>query len=268
LVRLRGFDFTASGTLSGTGKQLISLAQAPSSEIRLERGTLPANWALSSGTPANAFSPRVIADGCDYIYGHSVRAGNGNVDVDTSVYRTNGAAHGSQHVSWKLVPDARASWSTPFTTEELAVAIGATGSKTVTVEVAFDNAAELTNADLWLELGYLGTGSGAPQETWASTRAADILATPANLTSSSEAWTGTGGWSNAKTRKLTTTVTVNEGGILRARVCSTKALTIYVDPILNVDAGGASSGDYKLPLGPQIHIMDSGITCTPSILPI
>jgi hypothetical protein len=102
-------------------------------------------------------------------------------------------------------------------------------SKTLTVEVVFDSASEATNAEVWAE-AQVFTNSGVPQSAIVSSRIADVLATPANLTSSSAAWTGTGGFTNEKKRKIELVFTPQEKGYVEVYLHVARAsMVVYAD---------------------------------------
>ena len=105
-------------------------------------------------------------------------------------------------------------------------------AKTVTVEIVTDGVT-LTDGECWLEVMYLGT-SGVPLGTLIRDAKADVLASAANQTSSSETWTTTGLTTPIK-QKLSVTFTPQEKGFFIARVVLAKpSTTVYVDPKLTV----------------------------------
>jgi hypothetical protein len=99
-----------------------------------------------------------------------------------------------------------------------------------------------------VEVEYLGT-SGFPLSVTSSDRAATILATPANQTTSSETWTTTGLTTPVK-QKLSVTFTPQEKGPIIARVYLAKAsTTVYVCPEILTSAGRS----YMAPSGAYIN---------------
>lgn len=103
-------------------------------------------------------------------------------------------------------------------------------STTATVEIVTDSATALNDDDIWLEVMY-PSSSLHPLGAWASDAKSSILASGTAQTSSSAAWTGTGGFANEQKRKLTVTFTPQMEGLLTARVVMGKAsTTVYVDP--------------------------------------
>lgn len=101
---------------------------------------------------------------------------------------------------------------------------------TATIEVITDNVT-LTDGECWLEIQYLGT-SGVPLGSFLSDAKADVLATAANQTTSSETWTTTGLTTPVK-QYLRVTFTPQEKGFVHAVVKLAKAsTTVYVCPKL------------------------------------
>lgn len=205
-----------------------------------------------SGTHTGVGGCRMTTYSCstsadDHSYQFSYVAGEGNIDHNTSIYLTTGGASftdtggTSAPLSLAVVSSANASKPFPLKTPWFNTFIGATGSKTLSVKIAYDNATALKDIDCWIEVEYMGNTANPGSTNTISapvvsgTNSLDVLAAGSNLTDTSAGWTGTGGWSNKKTATLSKTVTVNQQGFARARVCLANAsTTIYVDPQLTV----------------------------------
>ena len=155
------------------------------------------------------------------------------MEQETVIVRTGGASDGDTPISFEMVSSANTKFFHPLETPEMGRRQNSIGSAiTVTVEVVTDGVT-LTDADAWLEVQYLGT-SGFPQGSMVSDRAADVLATPANQTTSSETWTTTGLAAPVK-QKLAVTFTPQEKGMILAKVMLARpSTTMYVDPVLTV----------------------------------
>lgn len=153
---------------------------------------------------------------------------------ETTLVRTGGASDGTTALSWKVVSDTTATFNRPFITQEIVQWNETTGSSvTATVEILHDSATNLTDAEVWVEVMYLGT-SGVPLGEWISDRKADVLASAADQTTSGATWTTTG-MSNPNKQKLSVTFTPQEKGFVHARVCIAKASkTLYVCPKLEL----------------------------------
>jgi hypothetical protein len=88
----------------------------------------------------------------------------------------------------------------------------------------------LTNANVWLEVEYLGA-SGSPLGTVATSRNANILAAGTALTTDTSTWTG--GLTNIS--KIALSFTAAQKGVVKARLFVAGVTTaIYVDPLLTV----------------------------------
>lgn len=197
---------------------------------------LPASWSgsLINGTKdaPQGYWRMVNCDSGDTNYKFWQEEYAGDVRDETTIVRSGGASDGSTSLSWKMAAAANAEYPTIYlASPEIYGWIGSTGSKTFTVEIVNDGST-LKDDEVWLEIEYLGT-SGFPLGLIATDKA-NVLATAADQTSSSETWTTTGLSSPVK-QSLAVTATVNEVGPFVARVILAKASqTIYVDPLVTV----------------------------------
>ena len=99
---------------------------------------------------------------------------------------------------------------------------------TATVEVITDNVV-LTNADIWVEVAYMGSAS-SPDNTVATSRTANILTAGSNLTVSAATWNTTG-IATPKPQSMAVSFTTAIAGYIRVRVKVAKvSLTVRVDP--------------------------------------
>lgn len=160
----------------------------------------------------------------------------GTISSDTTNYRNSGASIEATSLSWKMVSNTKASVATPLLTPWMYGVISATGSKTFDVYVTQDGGAgDLTDAEVWLELEYLGT-SNVAQSTFATDRVGPSGAfsgAAAQTDDATSTWAGT--ITETYMQKLSVTATVNEDGLYRARVALGKASqTLYVDPKVTV----------------------------------
>ncbi|MCM2311327.1 MAG: hypothetical protein NDI84_07990 [Steroidobacteraceae bacterium] len=194
---------------------------------------LPASWTggLITGTPTAGFRAEMInCDNADTNYRLWVEDYAGSIRDETTLVMTGGATDGTTPISWKMTTTANANeFVAPLVSPEMAVWNEATAaSKTVTVEILHDSATNLTDAEAWLEVEYLGT-SGFPVGSVASDKRATPLTTAADQTASSVTWTTTG-MTTPNKQKLSVTFTPQEKGSFIGRVCLAKASkTIYVD---------------------------------------
>ena len=161
---------------------------------------------------------------------------NGSERTETTIVRTGGATNGTTPHSRKLTSSGYATFVHPLESEWIAYWNETVGSPvTITVEIVTDGVT-LTDKEAWLEVE-AKTVSGSTQSTYTDDRAATIMASASNQTSSSVSWTTTGLSSPVK-QKLEVTVTPQEKGVIRARVCLAKiSTTLYFDPLILADSG-------------------------------
>lgn len=224
LVVISGCDLSAlSGTLFGT-------LATPPADIRLVNCKLHASATITA-TPTvegplvsaiSANSANNVARSERYHY-------RGTLTTETTIKRTTGASDGATAYSWKLVTTANAKRDFPLETFEGVVWNDAGGaSKTLTVHTVTDNVT-LTDAEIWLEVEYLGDVS-YPVTTLITDANATVLTTAANQASSTETWTTTGLTTPVK-QKLEVTFTPQMAGLIRWKVKVAKAsTTAYVCP--------------------------------------
>ena len=203
----------------------------------IRNSKLPASWTgtLVTGTIAGGSRYEMYnCDDGDTNYLVQIIDFAGTLLSETTIVRTGGASDGATSLSWKMASSADAEYPQQvFASPEIVVWNETTGSAiTATVEVVTDNVT-LNNDECWLEVQYLGT-SGFPLGTFADDCKADLLATAAAQTSSSETWTTTGLTTPVK-QKLSVTFTPQEKGPISVRVMLAKASkTLYVCPKVTI----------------------------------
>mgnify|MGYP006275638975 CR=1 FL=1 len=227
------FEFAAS-TVS-----LVASGATVAAFITAINCKMPVSWTggATSGAPEH---PGCIVK----LYNCGGTSGNYNVNIskyagviiqETTLVKTGGATDGTTVLSWKLVTNANANeYVAPLITDDMAVWIDNVGSsKTVTVDILHDSLTNLTDADIWLEIDYLGSTSypiGIPL----SDKRATVLTTAADQTTSTASWITTG-LTNPNKQKLEVTFLPQMKGFVYARVCLAKpSYTVYVDPKLVV----------------------------------
>lgn len=169
--------------------------------------------------------------------------GAGQLNSDTSIYRTGGAAvEDVTAVSWKIDTTGAAPGEYfPFRTPWIYGTIASTGSKTFTVCTARDGSAtDYTDAELWLEIEVLETANSPLLTLRSDYRGGTGAANASSISSATdqpnntEAWTGLSGTETRQTLSVGS-VTVGETGMFRARVCFCAATAaVYVDPKVTV----------------------------------
>lgn len=226
--------------LSAITSALVLISDAGTALVDLRHCLLNSGVALTSGTIATV-GTKVLMSGCDDTTGNDLYRLEyvdyyGSIVHDDAIYRTAGAKDpDGNNISWKMVTTANAKeFSEPLISTPIVKQIKTTGSKTFTVHVNWDSAIDLDNDEIWLEVEYL-EASADVDSAFANDGLADILATPAAQATSTEAWTGTSGFTNENKQKLDVTVTVNRVGPVICRVHLAKpSVTVYVDPKVEV----------------------------------
>jgi hypothetical protein len=150
----------------------------------------------------------------------------GTLTTETTIVRTGGASDGTTPIAWKIVTTANSEWIAPFECFPIAIWNEDTGSPiTVTVEGVWGGGAVPLNDEIWMDVEYLGSAA-TPQGSFATTNKADILATGANTTASTETWGG-----STTAFKLVASVTPQMKGPMTATVYVAKpSSTFYIDP--------------------------------------
>lgn len=153
---------------------------------------------------------------------------HGSLVEETTIVRNFGASDGTTAISWKIVTTASCTYSLPFECPPVAIWNDTTGSA-VTATVEGIAATLPTDQEVWLEMEYLGDAS-SPQGSFVNDGKADLLATAANQTSSSETWGG-----STAAFKLAATFTPAQKGWVYCRVKIGKASsTVYIDPLVTL----------------------------------
>lgn len=180
VVILEGVDLSALGS----GKTIVAAGTGPS-DFHIKDCKLDAAVTVAA-TPAGPAAGRVFvsrtgSSAINYMERQFLYTGNELAGID--VVRTGGASAGH-----KIVTTANAKFILPYLGLPLAIWNPTTGSNiTVTIEGIANMAAMPKNDEVWMSLEYLGT-SGNPLGVIKSGAKADILATGAALTASTEAW--------------------------------------------------------------------------------
>lgn len=201
---------------------------------------LPASWSgtLITGTipgPGARYEMHNCDSG-DTNYRLWIQDYAGSIKQETTIVRTGGASDGTTSLSWKMATSANAEYPhIRLVSPENAIWNDTTGSsKTLTVEIVHDSQGAGTGSrfrddEIWLEAMALTT-SGFPLGAWSADCKADVLATAADQTDSSETWTTTGLTTPVK-QSLSVTFTPQEKGPIIWRVVMAKASkTVYVCP--------------------------------------
>lgn len=252
-IRIEGVDLSAFAS----GTNLVSVAGALNDQFSFINCKLGASVSITTGSFTGPNGVHVMLVNCDsadtqtrFYFAHY----QGTTTHETTIVRTGGANDGTTAFSRKMASSANTNFSLPHEGPWFKSWNETVGSPvTVAIEIITDSVT-LTNAEAWVECQYQGT-LGFPLALTATDRAADILATPANQTTSSETWTTTGLTTPVK-QVLSVQVTPAEIGWIYARVNLAKAsTTLYACPkilssselqymemdgsIVNLPAGGS-----------------------------
>jgi hypothetical protein len=153
----------------------------------------------------------------------------GEIQQEATTVRTGGATNGTTPISWKMESSANNRIEMPLVSDWIPIWNESTGSAlTATVEIAGESS--LTNADISLEIQYLGNAS-YPISSFASNAPANILTAGTTLPTSSVSWGG----SPTYKQYMQTSFTPQMKGYIMARVILAKASVIsFVDTKITV----------------------------------
>lgn len=228
-VECIGVDFSAAGS----GKTIVgSLSSVNAQKFKLIDCKLDAAVTKSAVPGARGAQEidfiRSGSAGVNYTI-HSHRM-SGVLTEETTIVRTGGASDGTTTIAWKIVTTADCMYSLPFECPPIAIWNDTTGSAvTATVEGIWGGGAVPNDDDVWLDVEYLGDAS-SPQGSFVNDGKADLLASAAAQTSSSETWGG-----STTKFKLAVSFTPQQKGWLYARVkCAKASSTFYIDPLVTL----------------------------------
>lgn len=235
LVVVSGVDLS----LMGSGCSLVDVASTACSRFLFLNCKLGASVVLTTGTnpgPGGTQVDLINCDSGDTITRFQRHRYQGDVYSETTIVRTSGgASDGVNPFSRKMVTTANSSFHLPLEGEPIPFWCESTSSQTATIEVVTDNVT-LKDSEAWIEIEYLGT-SGYPLSVFTSDRAASLVATGVNQTTSTTTWTTTGLTTPVK-QKLSATFTPSKRGPYIARVMLAKAsTTMYYDPKVSSSTG-------------------------------
>lgn len=171
----------------------------------------------------------VLSDSSGTTAFQSRRRYEGSIDVSTTVY--NNASDGTTSHSWTVVTTANSSRALPFACFEIDQWVN-TGTFANSKIFLTSATASLTNADIWVEVDYLGSGA-TPVASTVTTGTATMFTTGTTLTASSPAWAH-GSLGNDYMLQIPSFTTAL-AGYVRFRIYVAKAsLTVNVDPAVTI----------------------------------
>lgn len=220
----------------GSACNLVNVAGSGGGTVDLVNCKLPSGWTGNLTTGTFAPGTRVRMHNCDSgdtNYRLWEKDYAGSIKSETTIVRTGGASDGTTSHSLKMESNANAEYPVVVLESPKIVQRVTTGSHTVSVEILHDATTNLTDADIWIDVQYLGA-DGYPLGAFITDAKADVLATAADQADSSAAWTTTG-LTNPNSQKLSVSLTAQADGYVIAKVCLAKAsTTVYVDNLLTV----------------------------------
>jgi hypothetical protein len=224
-----GVDLSAMGS----GKNICNIASASQGatarfmDCKLDAAVTKSTTPTGHGAIVIDFV-RTGATGVNYTFHHQDITGT--LTEETTIVRTGGATDGTTPIAWKVVTTTSCNYSTPFECPLIAIWNDTTGSsKTATVEGVWGGGAVPNDDDIWLDVEYLGSSS-SPQGSFVNDGKANLLATAAGQTSSSETWGG-----STTKFKLGVTFTPQQKGWIYSRVkCAKASSTFYIDPLVTL----------------------------------
>ncbi|TPL40688.1 hypothetical protein [Mesorhizobium sp. B2-4-6] len=219
-IELDGVDLSAlTGTIFGASTNQMM-------RVRLTDCKINASATIAA-TPTRYGSieyARIDSGGTNYKHGKILNSGTESTEI--AIVRTGGASDGTTAFAEKIVTTANVSELFPFDSIPIAFWNDTVGSPiTVTVEGISGLGAVPNNDDAWLVAQYLGSSSSS-RASFASSGKADILASNAALSTSSEAWGGS-------TTAFKTSVTFTpqqKGPVLLRFMVGKPSFTVYLDP--------------------------------------
>lgn len=234
-VTIRGVDFSEQGA----AQFVLDASGETPYRFRMENCKLSAAGGIVNTTSDLPFSQggceldAVNIDSGDTNYKYYKARYQGQITQETVIVRTGGASDGTTTVSRKMVTGTGASFVSPLVSDPCLLWNDSVGSSiTATIEVVTDGVT-LTDAEAWIEAVYLGT-DGFPLSVATSDRKATVLATAADQTLSTTAWTTTGLTSPVR-QKLEVAITPEAKGIVAIRVYLARAsTTMYFDPKVTI----------------------------------
>jgi len=192
---------------------------------------------VNSKFPAETIAGTLIPGA--YISMFNSGAGNTNVDRyvkdyfgevsdSTSIYLA--GSDGTTSYSFLMDPSGNGAKEQVQSLRYLlgAISIDASAGVTIKVNITYDSATPLQDDEFWIEVEYADDTTNLGL---IATTAPGLATTPSNLTTNSESWTGTGGFSNPVTAHCITSA-ISDGKACMALVyaCLVKDQVVYVCP--------------------------------------
>lgn len=239
LLLVDGADF--SGFTHATTCEIVSTAGPNGAGSRVSNCKTAATWAPFAGTTVSSYNAEPLtltnvgpADAPTYL---AAISSTGRLLSSTDIYRTGGATIEGVPCSWLITTTSNCSEHSPFYTPWRYGTLSSTGSKTFDVYVTNDTA-DLTDAEIWLEVEYKNESTEAIWARATDQRATITTTAAAQTDDTTSTWNGSGPSFTYK-QKLSVTATVNQTGQYRVRVAVGKTSVagsayLYIDPAVTV----------------------------------
>lgn len=217
-----GIDLTGNPTLVQSGASQVST-------VVFKNCKTDAGVTLGGAGTRYCDVLSIISDSAATNYLSTKSSYDGLQTTETTVVRTGGASDGATPVAWKIVTTANSKLDFPFESLPLGPwndTIAA--NRTITLYGIWGGGAVPTNADIWFEVSYLGSGS-TPLASFATCGVADVLAAGTNHASDSSTWGGS-------TTKFAMSITLSapqpamKGPISITIKAAKASSTFYIDP--------------------------------------
>jgi hypothetical protein len=233
-----GYCTIRDGDISGfSGTAIVLLTSLLYGSVTLENLKLHATPTITGGSWTAGVGEITIrnCDSADTTYTFQYLNAFGILTADETIYITTGGTQfDGAGVSWKVVTTSLANENIPFRMPKIFIWDTVLTSQTAEIEFIRDSATSLTDRDIWSDLDSAASTS-FPNYTFQTNRNANpFTGTPANQPTSTNSWTGTGGFTNPNKQKLQNTFTAAAAGLLQSRISIGKASeTIYFDAQIN-----------------------------------
>lgn len=226
-VLLEGVDLSALGS----GKTLVGAASS-AKQFVFKDCKLGASVTISAAPTDQGGHEAILirCDSGDTNYRTEKYRHEGTLTTKTTIVRTGGASDGTTPIAWEIVTSANSKRYMPFEALPISIWNETVGSAiTLTVQGIWGGGAVPTNADIWMDVEFLGT-SGFPIGSFTTSGPADQLAAGTNLPA------GSGTWGGSTTKfALTVSITPQEKGPITVYVKAAAASqTFYIDPLITV----------------------------------
>lgn len=228
-VKIKNFDVS----YADSSFNILGAAFGCSGNIVLDRCKLPTSWTgglfSSDPTVSNLRISMYNCDSADTNYKILVGDRQGTLRDETTLVITGGASE-----TWKVTTSANANEAlTPFYSDFMLQRITSVGTaKTLTFEILHDSLTDLTDADVYPEVEFLGT-NGTPLGVKVSGKR-PVLSGSTPLAASTAAWTTTG-LTNPRKQKVTIEITPQEiGNVLARLVFGKPSYTAWMNPEFSI----------------------------------